>query len=221
VTTLTHIRLNLRSDWVCWWLHDPVAIHRRVMRAFPEIDQSSPREVFQVLWRLDTEVGADRCPFLLVQSERPGSWENIPDDGWATSIKAKEIDPVLDRLHDGQRCRFLIRANVTRKIETKTGQDGLRRNGRRVPIRSTERALEWLSRKGQLGGFELGPSIRVDMEPRRAGKRKDAVVTVQATRFEGELVVTDAVQLAESVRRGIGPAKAYGCGLLSVVPLSE
>jgi len=225
VTVLTRIKLEPQSQWTYWCLRNPVAIHRRVMRAFPEIDQSSPRQALQVLWRLDAETGADRRPSLLVQSRDPGSWET-PDNRWATSIETKEIDAVLDKLRDGQRCRFLLRANATRKIATKASQDGRHHNGQRVPIRSVEGALEWLKRKGQSAGFELAeedgvPLVRVDSEPKQTGKRDGAIVTVEATRFEGELVVTDVGKLIESIRSGIGPAKAYGCGLLSVVPLPK
>ncbi|NUQ01432.1 MAG: type I-E CRISPR-associated protein Cas6/Cse3/CasE, partial [Armatimonadetes bacterium] len=36
--------------------------------------------------------------------------------------------------------------------------------------------------------------------------------------FEGLLIVTDPPRFCEALRRGIGPAKAFGCGLLSVAP---
>jgi CRISPR system Cascade subunit CasE len=35
-------------------------------------------------------------------------------------------------------------------------------------------------------------------------------------RFDGVLRVTDAARLVEAVRSGIGPAKAFGFGLLSL-----
>ena len=37
-------------------------------------------------------------------------------------------------------------------------------------------------------------------------------------RFDGTLQVTDARALARAVRDGIGPAKAFGFGLLSLAP---
>ena len=223
MTTLARIHLNPASPVIVRDLGDPVALHRRTMSAFAQIERSPAREALSVLWRLDTD--AARRPFLLVQSGSPGSWDDLPS-GWATSVEAKEIGPLLDGLRAGQRCRFLLRANATRKVNTKTGDDGRRRNGQRVPLRSPERALEWLARKGQAAGFELakgttGPSVEVRPEPPATGGRGGSVVTVEAVRFEGQLIVTDAVRLAQAVRAGVGPAKAYGCGLLSLAPLSR
>lgn len=53
--------------------------------------------------------------------------------------------------------------------------------------------------------------------PTLVGKRRQAAkITVEAVRFDGHLVVTDPVAFAEAVTAGIGRAKAYGCGLLSL-----
>ncbi|MEV4333588.1 type I-E CRISPR-associated protein Cas6/Cse3/CasE [Streptomyces sp. NPDC049597] len=45
-------------------------------------------------------------------------------------------------------------------------------------------------------------------------------VTIAAATYEGTLRVTDPVALARSLISGIGPSKAYGCGLLTLAPLS-
>jgi len=37
--------------------------------------------------------------------------------------------------------------------------------------------------------------------------------------FEGHLLVTDADRLRETLRAGIGSGKAFGFGLLSVMPV--
>jgi len=223
MTSLARIYLDPASPTVVRDLGDPVALHRRIMSAFAQVDHGPAREALGVLWRLDTD--AARRPLLLVQSCSPGSWDDLPS-GWATSVEAKEIGRLLDGLRAGQRCRFLLRANATRKVNTKTGDDGRRRNGQRVPLRSPERALEWLVRKGQAAGFELvkgatASSVEVRPEPPVTGRRKGFVVTIEAVRFEGQFIVTHAVRLAQAVRTGVGPAKAYGCGLLSLIPLSR
>jgi len=220
MTTLARIYPNIAKRTVVRDIGDHVVLHRRVMKVFPHVDHGPAREALGVLWRLDAD--AARRPFLLVQSSTPGSWDDLPP-GWATSLEAKEIDRLLDGLRTGQRCRFLLRANATRKVDTKTDDDGRHRNGQRVPLRSPERALEWLARKGQAAGFELakettGPPVDVRPEPPATGWRDGSVVTIEAVRFEGRLIVTDAARLAQAVRTGIGPARAYGCGLFSLAP---
>lgn len=37
--------------------------------------------------------------------------------------------------------------------------------------------------------------------------------------FEGRLRITDPVVFTERLLGGIGPAKSYGCGLLTLAPL--
>ncbi|KPH98712.1 CRISPR-associated protein, Cse3 family [Actinobacteria bacterium OV450] len=39
--------------------------------------------------------------------------------------------------------------------------------------------------------------------------------------FEGRLRITDPGLLTEHLLAGIGPSKAYGCGLLTLAPLPE
>ena len=43
-------------------------------------------------------------------------------------------------------------------------------------------------------------------------------MTIEAVRFEGTLIVNDPTVLVSAVRSGIGPGKAFGCGLLSLAP---
>lgn len=50
------------------------------------------------------------------------------------------------------------------------------------------------------------------------GRRETGRLTFGAVLFEGRLRVTDADRFREALARGIGPAKAYGFGLLSIAP---
>lgn len=53
------------------------------------------------------------------------------------------------------------------------------------------------------------------------GKPVRRQVTVQTATFSGTLRVTEPVDLARTLLSGMGPAKAYGCGLLTLAPLPE
>lgn len=50
------------------------------------------------------------------------------------------------------------------------------------------------------------------------GRRETGRLTFGAVLFEGRLRVTEADRFREALARGIGPAKAYGFGLLSIAP---
>ncbi|TVT61952.1 type I-E CRISPR-associated protein Cas6/Cse3/CasE, partial [Amycolatopsis rhizosphaerae] len=43
-------------------------------------------------------------------------------------------------------------------------------------------------------------------------------ITVRAVRYDGHLIITDRDAFTAALQTGIGPAKAYGCGLLTLAP---
>ena len=79
-------------------------------------------------------------------------------------------------------------------------------------------------RKAEAGGFrmlsvnsvaegKIGGDVRTDVTARTTHN-----LTLLAVRFDGVLQVTDPDQLVEAVRHGIGSAKGFGFGLLSLAP---
>ncbi|PFX01250.1 CRISPR-associated endoribonuclease Cse3 [Nocardia farcinica] len=51
--------------------------------------------------------------------------------------------------------------------------------------------------------------------------RQAGTVTLHTATYEGRLEVTDPERLTTALLNGIGPAKAYGCGLLTLAPLQR
>ena len=121
--------------------------------------------------------------------------------------------------------RFRLRANVTRKIRTKS-EGGQSSNGARVPLRDDAQRLAWLVRKGAAAGFVLvtdvtdvgQPDVVIIDEGKSQGRRDGKRLVFEGVRFDGRLRVTDPHRFIEALRAGIGPAKAYGYGLLSIAP---
>ena len=104
-----------------------------------------------------------------------------------------------------------------------------------VDIRGEEAQTEWLKRKAQTNGFELGEvrinsdalNLRAISEGRITGRRKVSIetessnpmrLTFGSVLFEGELRITDAELFHHALVEGIGSGKAYGFGLLSLAP---
>lgn len=52
-----------------------------------------------------------------------------------------------------------------------------------------------------------------------ATKARKAPVSLVTVTFDGRLEVTDPELLRRTLRQGLGKAKAYGCGLLTLAPL--
>lgn len=124
--------------------------------------------------------------------------------------------------------RFRLRANPTKKIHTTaenhtSGKKPTGLNGTRKPLRQEE-LPEWIARKGIRHGFSV-LEIRDQPDPvsgkeQIGWKPERQRLTHSAVLFEGVLEVTDADLFRVALWQGIGPAKAYGFGLLSIAPIA-
>jgi len=199
-------------------------MHRRVMSAFPDVldPEVEARAYFGVLYRLELNRNSGQV-LLYVQSRVEPDWTQLPEgylrpaDGLANPA-LKRIDHVYDGIQAGRVLRFRLRANPTRKIDTKSGPDGVRRNGRRVPVRGVEEQVAWLARKAEDCGFELLQVVIAASGSTELVKSYETGKTFQGVLFEGHLRVNDPARFREALETGIGPGKAYGFGLLSVGP---
>ncbi|MFH8491941.1 type I-E CRISPR-associated protein Cas6/Cse3/CasE [Streptomyces longisporoflavus] len=64
--------------------------------------------------------------------------------------------------------------------------------------------------------------VRITAHHRRSfAKKQGAQVVIHTVTYEGRLQVTDGEVLVRHLLNGIGPAKAYGCGLLTLAPIKN
>lgn len=78
-----------------------------------------------------------------------------------------------------------------------------------------EACSQWLIKQGREWGFDVDlDALHVDAYTQHRGK--DGRLRFSSVDFTGELTVVAAASLVEALMRGIGPAKAFGCGLLLV-----
>jgi len=212
---LSQLALNVRSRLVQRDLADCQDMHRTIMGAFPPT-QREARAQFGVLHRVDADATAG--PILLVQSRERPDWTPLPQGYLAAPPRIKDIREALGAFKADQLLAFRLRANPTRKIDTKSTGD-THRNGRRVELRTDEQRMEWLRRKSEAAGFEV-VSVRVrDGEShghRATDAGKGSLLTFASVVFDGMLRVRDVEQLRRALSDGIGSAKAYGHGLLSL-----
>lgn len=220
---LTRMRLNPYSNAVQRDLRDIHAMHQTIMRAFPSImdPEQEARAYWGVLHRLELDRRSGKI-LLYVQSRVEPDWSFLPADyliaDGMPNPAVKAVAEVYARIRQGRTLRFRLRANPTRKIDTKSGPNGERRNGRRVPLTGLDRQVEWLTRKGEQHGFEL---LQVTVAATGAAELVHSHATgrtFQGVLFEGRLLVRDAERFRAALAIGIGPGKAYGFGLLSIAP---
>jgi CRISPR system Cascade subunit CasE len=245
---LSRLVLNARSRQVMSELGHPYEMHRTLMRAFPkptDVTKRKPREEFGVLFRVEVD-DLTGAVTVLVQSLIQPNWsflvglgDYLSADGVAPGHSFKDIMPAYQNLQGGQILRFRLRANPTKRIARY--DDPL--FGKRVELARENEQIDWLIRKGQErekgvpGGFELlmkdfedakgetrrVPRVNACNEGKQRCRKKDSVgghaTTHLAVLFDGLLRVTDENAFLETIIRGIGSAKAFGFGLLSVAKL--
>ncbi|MBP2478593.1 CRISPR-associated protein Cas6/Cse3/CasE subtype I-E [Crossiella equi] len=196
-------------------------MHRTVMRAFrTRADDSSARHSHGALWRMDPSHRGFVC---YVQSRSAPDWATLPADYLLDRVEVRDLSPLLERLRPGRRFAFRLVGNPTRIVRTPEQID-MRARGKRVPLGTVGEQVEWLVRKGEQHGFVVPtgangqPDVAPSPCPAGTGDKRSGRISVVPVRFDGHLVVTDAELFTEALRSGIGRAKAYGCGLVSLAP---
>jgi len=221
------------------WMRNIYRVHQRLCMGFPSKAQkeNDPHflqpykpENYQHVHGQRTEEQAflfriDPLPagraMILVQSAARPDWDYAFQNAGYLLAAPPQINLYQPTFHEGQMLQFRLQANATRKINTKTKEDGCKSNGTRVPV-PREKLSEWLKRKGELAGFSLDESTLQTQTGYIAGYNDDAEPKrFFSVRYNGTLQVTDAPRLYRAIVGGIGPAKGFGFGLLSVVPVKE
>ncbi len=224
------------------WLQNQYRVHQRLCMAFPSAGrQAEDAEFLQpyetasfggrhvhtersadagFLYRVDP--GSQGRTMVLVQSATEPDW----DYAFRNAGHLLAAPPSVRRVHitpaAGERLRFRLLANATRKVDTKTGPDGVRRHGTRVPV-PTEGVLPWLAGRMARRGITVEPgsvtsTVKYVYWNREAGSGGQRLFGVL---YDGILSVEDPVAAVAAVQGGIGSAKGFGFGLLSVAPLRE
>lgn len=232
---LSRLILNPRSREVRRDLGDCHALHRTLLRAFPEKKGAAvgARAEFGLLYRLEVD---PRRGLLRVyaQSATLPDWGVLPpgyleENPGTPNPACKDVRPLYSRIRAGSILVFSLHANPTRKVGTalKTERlSGQGSNGRRVFLTRPEEQTDWLHRKGAAGGFRVlavtcAPQLAdLDAIPtgRWRGSRGDNQLTLDGCMYRGRLQVTEPERFLESMAKGVGAGKAYGFGLLLVAP---
>jgi CRISPR system Cascade subunit CasE len=193
----TAARLRLRDcyDW-----------HQAVWRAFPGRD-GEPRDF---LTRLDQQ--RDGFRLLIVSPTEPTRPEWCPPQSWQSK-------PIPETYFTRRHYVFQLGANPTKKVTKLAGDGSPTKNGRRVPLSAREELVDWIVRKGEQGGFAVNiDTLRTVSRGREYFEKQGMRGLHTAVEFQGELAVTDPARFYETFTHGVGPAKAFGFGLLVIAP---
>jgi len=213
---LSRLELNPNNREV-WRTHlsNLYKIHQMVMRGFPV---NTNREQAQVLFRLEMR---DNSPVLLVQSAIEPDWSTVNPDYLLSSDSFEPwpnpaIKSVTLPLSVGQALSFRLCANPTLK-KVRRDENGERRNSNRMPLVREEQQLEWLQKHAAAAGFTvLRATVSQPQQQKIWKERGTKPITLYTVQFDGYLRVDQPEKLQKALLTGLGPSKAFGCGLLSL-----
>lgn len=225
---LTRMYLNPARRGTRSLLASPQRMHAAVMCAFPpETTVDGPGG--RVLWRVDP--GQASSITLYVSSpQRPDLTHVVEQAGWPTTQDAwqtVDTEPLLSSLGAGQEWVFRLVANPVHSVR---GSNGAR--GKRLGHVTVSQQTEWLLCRTEKWGFVLVDSSGETPEPQltvhsrrqvvfdRRTDRAGRSVTLSVATFDGTLRVTDPDLLRTAITQGVGRAKGYGCGLITLAPVA-
>ncbi|MGW3148870.1 type I-E CRISPR-associated protein Cas6/Cse3/CasE [Streptomyces sp. NPDC001177] len=181
---------------------------------------------------------------LVEQAGWPAAAADPETPGWQT----RPYGPFLDRLAIGDRWAFRLTANPVHTIRRKDGEPR-KITAHLTPVHQIRWLLERQESCGfrvleKADGKRLLPNgttyqgkhehhgdryelsvgdqrtLAFDKSQAANGNRRGKPVTLVTVTFDGRLGVTDPDALRRTLTQGTGRAKAYGCGLITLAPLT-
>ena len=203
---LSRVKINTNIRTTMKFLGSPQVIHASVESCFPSADLT------RKLWRLDYFQGQP-C-LLLLSQEKPDFTHLIDQFGYpGDSGEIRDYQHVLERLQSGMRYRFRLCANPVYSLKSEDGK-----RGKVVPHVTVQQQEDWLQKKcGQLG-FSIDTAVVLQRSVKKFTRQKK-YVTLHTAIYEGVLTIRDAEMFRKTLVQGVGRAKSYGCGLLTLARL--
>jgi CRISPR system Cascade subunit CasE len=212
---LTRMPLNPARRGCKFLLSSPQAMHAAVLSAFPpgtELDGAGGR----VLWRVDQ---LHPHVFLYIVSPAEPSLDHLVEQaGWPEKSGWETVpyDARLLRLSAGELLAFRLTANPV-----KQSRDPELLGKRLAHVTATQQR-DWLVERAEAHGFRIPidaegePQVLVTGRTRREFRRGNGTVTLVTAQFDGRLEIVDADVFRRTLTSGLGRAKGYGCGLLTI-----
>ncbi len=131
------------------------------------------------------------------------------------------VNPVVTKKNgDGKRSRHDVVMDAKQKIKKeegcRPGTPGIKID---MPELIRKTGLKWLASRSNACGFTFCPeqvSVEGYFQHRMAKSGKSKLISFSTLDFDGLLTVNDVPNFTQMLFTGMGPAKAFGCGLMLV-----
>ncbi|MBS3976179.1 MAG: type I-E CRISPR-associated protein Cas6/Cse3/CasE [Syntrophomonadaceae bacterium] len=209
---LSRIPLNVKRRDTMQALASPHVFHSEVELSFQRrMDDEHKR----MLWRVD--YFGEMCYLLVLTADLP-EFNHIANKFGYGQWEHKNYNPLLARLEQGQFWRFRLRANPVHSSFAEKNEKSNR--GKVFAHVTQQQQKQWLTDRAQAYGFSLQENafdvVHTEWKKFYKTKGKSHGITLRIADFEGILTISDIDSFRNALIHGIGRAKAYGCGLLTL-----
>ncbi|ERF58411.1 type I-E CRISPR-associated protein Cas6/Cse3/CasE [Cutibacterium avidum] len=215
---LTQFDINVARRDAMRLLASPERLHAAVLSAFPPGQSTS--DDTRTLWRLDRGPAKHDARLMIVSPLQPDLTTLNEQAGWSTGVpgRSADYDPFLRGLQPGSTWQFRCTVNPTTAIRTASGS-----RGKRVAEVTAEQQLAWFIGRAERHGFAVPvkDQARVTRREVLRFRRQGSTVTLAVAQVDGVIQIQDADAAREALVHGIGPAKGYGCGLMTLAPMTK
>ena len=189
------------------------AFHNWVEQSFPEEIKNSERT--RKLWRVDRLKNKN---YLLIVSKDKPDFKRLEKYGVKGTAQAKDYDEFLKTFKNNDRMTFRVVLNPNKSIS-----DRSLRRGKVIPLLHEDEQFKYLIDRSEKNGFSLDSRdfyiLKSNFETlyKPNGFKLDLI----KAEYQGELTITDVEKFKNALTNGIGKKKAYGFGMMTVIPVTR
>ena len=186
---------------------DPYSLHRVVYSLFDDVRSASEKKSSVSSGILWADQGGDfhGRRILFLSDREPASQE----------FGKVAFKPIRPDFLKHNRYRFKVIINPTRRDNT---------SRKLIPVKGRDQISQWFMQCAfNSWGFKVTEGdLQINkMEVMQFKDKSGRLVTLAQTELQGSLTVIDDTQFKHSFCAGIGRGRAFGCGLLQIVPLID
>ena len=186
------------------------AYHDWVERSFPQ--EIARGERTRKLWRIDHLNGKE---YLLIVSNAEPDLVELCRYGVDGSAATKNYDLFLAKLKNGMKCRFRVVLNPVVAVSA-----GIGKRGRIVPHITVQHQMEYLKNRSEKQGFFLSDEeFEITERSFAIWQKNKERIRLSKVAYEGTLLIKDIELFRKLLTEGMGKKKAYGFGMMTVIPL--
>lgn len=199
------LRLN-RTDLKAEKVTDLYSLHRVVYDLFEDVRSEEEKLAGKNSGILFVDKGGDfhHRQILILSNRSP------------TPPKHGEVEskPIPNNFLDHNQYRFEVLVNPVKRDSA---------SRRLVPVKGREAVAQWFIEKSQKShGFSVDQqTLQINKMAVHTFEKKGHQVTLNSASLQGYLTVTNRDQFINSFQQGVGRGRAFGFGLLQIVPTNN